>query len=98
MKNEYVVFTGTLLSMTRQQAKALVYSLGGICQSTVTQKTTLLVSGISTIDLLTNDSCSEKRKEVENLIAKGYLISIINEKEFLNLANLKLNKLVNNSY
>ena len=54
MKNEYVVFTGILLSMTRQQAKALVYSLGVIYQSTVTQKTTLLVSGTSTIDLLDN--------------------------------------------
>ncbi|BBC61876.1 hypothetical protein DAT561_p0014 (plasmid) [Melissococcus plutonius] len=54
VKNEYVVFTGILLSMTRQQAKALVYSLGGIYQSTVTQKTTLLVSGTSTIDLLDN--------------------------------------------
>ncbi len=54
VKNEYVVFTGILLSMTRQQAKALIYSLGGIYQSTVTQKTTLLVSGTSTIDLLDN--------------------------------------------
>ncbi|MFD1900712.1 BRCT domain-containing protein [Enterococcus termitis] len=46
IEGEYVVFSGELLCMSRKQAKALIYSLGGYNQQTVNKKTTLLVTGL----------------------------------------------------
>ena len=44
---ESVVLTGTLSSMKRSEAQAKIEELGGVCQSAVTSKTTLVVAGES---------------------------------------------------
>ncbi len=44
---EFVVLTGSLSSLTRPEAQKLIEEQGGTAQSTVTQKTTLVVAGES---------------------------------------------------
>lgn len=53
IKNEKFVFTGTLLTMNRKQAQALVFSLGGKIQKSISKSTTILVIGNLQGDLLT---------------------------------------------
>ncbi len=65
------VFTGSLESMGRNEAKALVESLGGIVQSSVTSKTSYVVAG------------SEPGSKLDKARQQG--ISVINEKDFLKL-------------
>lgn len=88
--NESIVFTGKLVSMNRRQAQALVFALGGCYQEAITQKTTLLVAGLSKIDLFVTDSCSKKRQEAEKWIKRGVPLRIITEKEFLVLVSQAL--------
>ncbi|RMD58786.1 NAD-dependent DNA ligase LigA, partial [Candidatus Parcubacteria bacterium] len=71
LTDKTVVFTGTLKSLTRQQAKDKIRELGGKVSSAVSGKTDLVVVG--------DDPGSKFQK------AKELGIKIINEKEFLNL-------------
>ncbi|MGC2996225.1 BRCT domain-containing protein, partial [Enterococcus faecalis] len=59
-KNKTVVFTGTLQTLTREQAQRLVYSLHGHCQSSVTKQTDMLVCGHYTKSLLNSQSIQSK--------------------------------------
>ncbi|MDT2882661.1 hypothetical protein P7H88_14475, partial [Lactococcus lactis] len=45
LENEYLVFTGTLTTMTRKQAQSIIIGLKGHNQNAVTKKTTRLVTG-----------------------------------------------------
>lgn len=92
--NEFVVFTGTLNRMTRDQAKSLIYSLSGHCQNAVSKKTTILVVGYSPIELFEQDSLSKKRLEVNHFISLGYSIVILTENDFLKRANNQLVKMI----
>ncbi|MDN6317977.1 MAG: BRCT domain-containing protein [Staphylococcus equorum] len=83
LQNETVVFTGTLASMTRKQAQALVRSLGGQVQYSVSKKTTILVIGRSTLDLFEQDSRSLKLKHAEELQDKGFSLKKMGEEEFI---------------
>lgn len=85
LKNEVVVFTGTLNSMTRKQAQAVVASLKGTNQSSVTGKTSLLVVGFYQGDLIDDKEESIKLREAKRLREKGAFIQLLNEKEFLKL-------------
>ncbi len=67
-KGELVVLTGSLTKYKRSQAQAIIESEGGICQSSVTSKTTLVVAG---------DEAGSKLKKAESLGIK-----IIDENEF----------------
>lgn len=98
MQGEYFIFTGSLLSMSRKQAKALVYSLGGYNQDYVTKKTSFLVVGVSNVELLKEDNRSNKRKEAERLNNLGFSIKIINENEFLSIVNVEISKRICNGY
>ena len=44
-KGESVVLTGTLKSFKRSEAQKLIEAQGGVCQSSVTAKTTLVIAG-----------------------------------------------------
>ena len=66
---ESVVLTGTLASMGRTEAQRRIETLGGVCQSSVTAKTTLVVAG---------EKAGSKLDK-----AKKLNIPVITEEEFL---------------
>ncbi|MBP5242546.1 MAG: NAD-dependent DNA ligase LigA, partial [Clostridia bacterium] len=68
---ESVVLTGTLTKYKRGEAQKKIEALGGVCQSSVTAKTTLVVAG--------EEAGSKLQK------AKKLGIKIIDEAEFLRL-------------
>lgn len=65
---EFVVLTGTLSGYKRSEAQKLIEERGGVCQSSVTAKTTLLLAG---------EDAGSKRAKAEKLGVK-----IIDEAEF----------------
>lgn len=84
-ENEVVVFTGKLTSMSRDEAMRLVRRFGGTTGSSVTQKTTILVSNMKNIKDLRREEMSNKLKKATDLNAKGQNIKFLNEEEFLNI-------------
>lgn len=83
--NEVVVFTGGLSSMTRDVAIMLVRKLSGNVGSSVTKKTTCLVTNTKNIERLERDEMSNKLKKAVDLKFKGQNIKFIDEEEFLNI-------------
>ncbi|AYQ24258.1 hypothetical protein AUF16_06660 [Enterococcus avium] len=81
-KVEFVVFTGSLSSMARKQAQALVTGVGWKVQHTVTKQTTILVVGYHQTKL--TDPLDQSRKKLMALTLKqeGQKIQLISEKEF----------------
>lgn len=65
---EWVVLTGTLSEFKRSEAQKLIEERGGVCQSSVTAKTTLVIAG--------EEAGSKKEK------AKKLGIKIIDEEQF----------------
>lgn len=82
-KNEVVVFTGGLGTMRRDEASRLVRKLGGLVGSSVTKKTTILITNTRDIGSLRMDEMSTKLRRAVDLKNKGQVIRIINEEEFL---------------
>ena len=85
-ENEVIVFTGGLGSMTRDTAIMLVRKLGGTVGSSVTKKTTCIVTNMKDIDKLDREEMSIKLKRGVDLRLKGQNIEFLNEEEFLNRA------------
>lgn len=96
IKNKKFVFTGTLLTMNRKQAQALVFSLGGKIQKSISKSTTILVIGNLQGDLLTRKVSSKKIEAAEIINEKKNFITIIDEKKFLSLIREDLNLLHRN--
>lgn len=71
LQGKSFVFTGTMESMGRNDAKTIVENLGGTIHSSVTRKTTYVVTG------------SEPGSKIDKAKSSG--IKIIDEKEFLKL-------------
>jgi DNA ligase (NAD+) len=71
LQGKSFVFTGTMESMGRNDAKALVENLGGTIHSSVTKKTTYVVTG--------NEPGSKLDK------ANSLGITVLNEKEFMEI-------------
>ncbi|MGP8153138.1 MAG: NAD-dependent DNA ligase LigA [Smithella sp.] len=71
LKGKSFVFTGTMDSMGRNEAKIIVENLGGTIHSNVTKSTTYVVAG------------SEPGSKIDKARSSG--IKIISEEEFLNL-------------
>lgn len=88
-KNEVVVFTGGLNSMSRDEAIRLVRRLGGNSGSSVTKKTTILVTNMKDIKKLRREEMSTKLRKATDLNEKGQNIRFMNEEEFLNLGENK---------
>ncbi|MDZ5035218.1 BRCT domain-containing protein, partial [Clostridium perfringens] len=85
LKNEVVVFTGGLNSMSRDEAIRLVRRLGGTTGSSVTKKTTILVTNMKDIKDLRREEMSTKLRKATDLKEKGQNIKFMNEEEFFNV-------------
>lgn len=83
LKNEVVVFTGRLNSLSREEAIRLVRRLGGTAGSSVTRKTTILVTNMKGIKDLRREEMSNKLKMATDLNEKGQNIRLLNEEEFI---------------
>ena len=79
------LFVGKLCSMTRDQARTLVRSLGGSCPSGVTEKLDYLVLGGETSPVYGQGDKKPKQLKAEAMIEAGAPIAIITEEEFLSL-------------
>lgn len=80
-----VVFTGTLQSMSRQQASQLVADIGGIVKNSVTKATNFLVVGHQDIAIVGDDGMSGKEEKAAKLLEGGAAIEVIGEAEFLRM-------------
>ncbi|MBN1366182.1 MAG: 3'-5' exoribonuclease [Syntrophaceae bacterium] len=80
-----VVFTGTLISMTRHTAAQKVVSHGGYVSNTINKGTNLLVMGVQDFARFVDNKQSSKTKRARELIEKGQQLEIIDENEFLRL-------------
>lgn len=89
-KGKGFAFTGTLLSMTRDQALTLVAKGGGIPCNNVTKKTNYLVVGIQDVNRLGGYTKSTKTRKAEELRANGQDIKIIDENEFSSMIDDEL--------
>lgn len=84
-KDEVVVFTGRLSTMTRGEAMSVIRRLGGITGSSVTKKTTCLITNSKDLDDLMFGEMSTKFRRAVYLKEQGQNIRILNENEFLNI-------------
>lgn len=84
-KNEVVVFTGKLSSMSRDEAMNFVRKLGGSTGSSVTRKTTILVTNLKDIKGLRREEMSNKLRRARELKDQGHNIKFLNEEEFLKI-------------
>jgi len=81
-----IAFTGTLLTMSRQQAFELVAQLGAQAEATVTKKTDFLVLGQQDPSRLTPGAeLSAKAQKAEELRGKGQKIELLGEDDFLRM-------------
>jgi DNA polymerase-3 subunit epsilon len=81
-----IAFTGTLLTMSRQQAFELVAKIGAYLETTVTKKTDYLVLGQQDpTRLRPRAELSTKARKAEELRARGQRIEILGEDDFLRM-------------
>jgi DNA polymerase-3 subunit epsilon len=79
---ESIVFTGAL-HMARHEAADLAHEAGAAVEAGVTKHTTILVVGDQDIDKLAGHAKSSKHRKAETLIAKGQLLRILGEADFM---------------
>ena len=79
------LFVGKMNSMTREQARAKVKSLGGTCPSGLSTHLDYLVLGAENSPLYGQGEKKPKQVKAEALIEAGAPIAIITEEEFLNM-------------
>ena len=77
-----IVFTGALVSMTRDNAAKTASKYGFSIGSSVNKKTDYLVVGIQDLNLLAGHEKSSKHRKAEELISEGLKIQIITEEDF----------------
>ena len=77
-----IVFTGALVSMTRDNAAETASKYGFSIGSSVNKKTDYLVVGIQDLNLLAGHEKSSKHRKAEELIDEGLKIQIITEEDF----------------
>lgn len=81
-----VAFTGTLDSMTRDEAIALLEKAGALPKTTVSRKLDFLISGSQDLQrLVAGEVQSSKYRKVQEFRAEGSLIEIIDEEQFLQM-------------
>jgi BRCT domain type II-containing protein len=79
------LFVGKLSTMTREQARSLVESLGGKCPSGVSENLDYLVLGDENSPLYGRGDKKPKQLKAEALIDAGAPIAIITEEEFMSM-------------
>ncbi|MDY4072572.1 MULTISPECIES: BRCT domain-containing protein [Enterococcus] len=95
-EGKFVVFTGSLSSMTRKRAQALVTDVGWKVQHTVTKQTTLLVVGYHQTKLTDPLDLSRKKLTALGLKREGQKLQLISEKEFLQKIKETIDQLYQN--
>ena len=80
-----VVFTGKLMSMSREDARRAVIYVGGAAPERLTKETNFLVVGNQDLRVVGEKGLSGKMKKAADYKAKGCDIEIINETEFIEL-------------
>ncbi len=83
IEGKNVCITGTLATMTREEAFALIQKAGGIPQKTVTKETDYLVVGIGQRAGNKNGKKSLKEKKALAYQGKNLPIKVINEKQLI---------------
>ncbi len=76
-----VVLTGNLHHIARAAAQELINEMGGVCTSSVSRKTNILIVGEQDLSLVKNGK-STKQVKAEELIVAGYPIKILDEWSF----------------
>lgn len=84
--SESVVFTGSL-SIEREDAAKLADACGFAVRANVSRKTTALVTRNGRNRNLAEHEKTTKYKRAEQLMAEGYPVRIISEKDFLDMAH-----------
>src|SRR3984957_21035175 len=85
---EKVSFTGTLASMTHQQAQELVEQHGGTATHSVSRQTTMLVVGEEGWPLEADGHPSIKLQQVTQWQQEGASVRVISESDWLRLGGL----------
>jgi DNA polymerase-3 subunit epsilon len=80
---QYVVFTGTLSSMTRKDAMQIIADIGGIPENGITANTNFLVVGQQNFKVVGESGLSGKQKEALKRLQSGQNIEIISEDDFI---------------
>ncbi len=85
----YMAFTGALLSMGRDEARALVAASGAQPEAGVTKHTNILVEGYQDPSKLRpGEALSAKARKAEEARARGQPIEIMDESDFLQLLRM----------
>ena len=87
-RGQNFVFTGTLKSMERETACAIIEAGEGHAQASVNKHTNYLVMGVQDFSKFIDGKKSSKTKKAEELHAKGSPIEIISEDDFLKMIEL----------
>lgn len=77
-----VVFTGTLSSITRAEAKQKIANIGGLNSDTLSKNTDYLVIGMQDYRKVGQDGMSNKQKKAIKYIEEGTQIEIMSEIDF----------------
>jgi tetratricopeptide (TPR) repeat protein len=88
LTGEKVSFTGTLASMTHQQAHELVEQNGGTATHSVSRQTTMLVVGEEGWPLEADGHPSIKLQQVTQWQSEGVVVRVVSESDWLRLMGL----------
>lgn len=84
-----VVITGEIPGVTRSAVSQYIESCGGICKTSVSRKTNIVIVGLEKTDLVTDKSTHKSSKilKAEELIDSGYDIQFVSASNILNMIN-----------
>ena len=85
-----IVFTGALVTMTRDGAATHASQFGFKIGSSVTKKTDYLVVGVQDLSTLAGHDKSTKQRKAEELVADGVKIEILTENDFVRICGINL--------
>ena len=87
-----VAFTGSLLSMSRNEAAQLVVDAGGRAMTSVSKKTDFLVFGEQDFSKFVDGDMSAKTRQTVELAEAGHPIEIISEADFMEMITIGENE------